>query len=144
MTRKLLVAMLALGMGGGVALADGGTNTGGAPQGEAAKVKKSPKAEKLVGEVLDLNCYADHKASGEGHASCAAKCISAGAPIGLLSKNKVYVLVNGDHSLKLAEALGPSAGKTVTLTGHQSVLPGGTRTFDVESVDAAPAAPAKL
>lgn len=195
MTKKLLVAMLALGMSGGMALAQVPGSVGAAAnkaevktadtahkaadaakkaEAKAADAKdkaeghkadatkkaeakatdaktkataaaKKIKSQKLTGEVLDLNCYSDHKAAGEAHASCAASCISAGAPIGLLANKKVYVLVNGDHSLKLAEALGPSAGKTVTLSGHQVLLPGGTRTFDVESVEApAAAAPAKL
>ncbi len=47
----------------------------------------------FTGEVLDMACYIDHAARGEGHRACARSCIQGGTPIGLLtSKGKVYLL----------------------------------------------------
>jgi len=72
----------------------------------------------LTGEVVDLMCYLDNGAKGDGHKSCAEKCIKAGGPIGLLSGDQVYLVV-GDHKT-LNEELGPHAAKTVTLKGKVS------------------------
>ena len=49
------------------------------------------KSTTITGEVLDMACYAASGASGEGHKTCAAKCIKGGSPMGLLtSDGKVW------------------------------------------------------
>src|SRR3982074_144839 len=83
---------------------------------EPGKEKLDAAAEKtLTGEIVDLMCYADHNAAGEKHASCAAKCIKGGGPVGILSDGKTYLVV-GDHK-PMNDQLAEYAGKTVTLKG---------------------------
>ena len=73
-------------------------------------------AEKtLTGEVVDLICYIDHNSTGEKHASCAAKCIKEGGPVGILSEGKAYIIV-GEHKPMNAQ-LAEHAGKTITVKG---------------------------
>lgn len=83
---------------------------------EPGKEKLDAAAEKTItGEVVDLMCYADHNAMGEKHASCAAKCIKGGGPVGIVSEGKTYLVV-GDHK-PMNDQLAEYAGKTVTLKG---------------------------
>jgi hypothetical protein len=83
---------------------------------EESKEKLDASATKTVtGEVVDLMCYADHNATGEKHASCAAKCIKGGGPVGIVSDGKAYLVV-GDHK-PMNDQLSELAGKTVTLKG---------------------------
>ena len=83
---------------------------------ETGKEKLDAAAEKTVtGEVVDLMCYADHNATGEKHASCAAKCIKGGGPVAILSDGKAYLVV-GDHK-PMNDQLAEYAGKTITLKG---------------------------
>ena len=82
----------------------------------AEEPDKDAASEKtLTGEVVDMMCYADHNASGEKHASCAAKCIKDGGPVGIVSDGKAYLVV-GDHK-PMNEQLSEYAGKTITLKG---------------------------
>jgi hypothetical protein len=69
----------------------------------------------VTGEVIDMMCYADHNATGEKHAQCAAKCIRGNGPVGILENGKAYLVV-GDHKPMNAE-LAEYAGKTITLKG---------------------------
>ena len=83
---------------------------------EPGKEKLDAAAEKTVtGEIVDLMCYADHNATGDKHASCAAKCIKGGGPVGIVSEGKTYLVV-GDHK-PMNDQLAEYAGKTVTLKG---------------------------
>ena len=83
---------------------------------EPSKEKLDAAAEKTVtGEIVDLMCYADHNATGDKHASCAAKCIKGGGPVGIVSEGKTYLVV-GDHK-PMNDQLAEYAGKTVTLKG---------------------------
>jgi hypothetical protein len=72
----------------------------------------------LTGEVVDLMCYVENGAKGDGHKGCAEKCIKGGGPVGLLSGDQVYLVV-GDHKT-LNDELAPHASKTVTLKGKVS------------------------
>jgi hypothetical protein len=71
----------------------------------------------VTGEVLDMACYTDHGAHGEGHAACAQKCIASGLPVGIKSDadGKVYLVI-GAHK-PINDELAPFGGKTVTLKG---------------------------
>ena len=83
---------------------------------EPGKEKLDASAEKTVtGEIVDLMCYADHGATGDEHASCAAKCIKHGGPVGILSDGKAYLVI-GDHK-PMNDQLSEYAGKTITLKG---------------------------
>jgi hypothetical protein len=83
---------------------------------EPGKEKLAAASEKtLTGEIVDLMCYADHGATGDAHAKCAAKCIKGGGPVAILSDGKTYLVV-GDHK-PMNEQLAEYAGKTITLKG---------------------------
>jgi hypothetical protein len=83
---------------------------------EPGKEKLAANSEKtLTGEIVDLMCYADHNATGEKHAKCAASCIKGGGPVAILSDGKAYLVV-GDHK-PMNEQLSEFAGKTITLKG---------------------------
>jgi hypothetical protein len=80
------------------------------------KEKLAAAAEKTItGEIVDLMCYADHSATGEKHAKCAATCIKNGGPVAILSDGKTYLVV-GDHK-PMNDQLAEYAGKTITLKG---------------------------
>jgi hypothetical protein len=83
---------------------------------EHDKEKLAAASEKtLTGEIIDLMCYADHSATGEKHAQCAATCIKGGGPVAILSDGKAYLVV-GDHK-PMNDQLSEYAGKTITLKG---------------------------
>ncbi|HEY2140047.1 MAG TPA: hypothetical protein VGH00_08200 [Chthoniobacterales bacterium] len=80
------------------------------------KEKIAAASEKtLTGEIVDLMCYADHNATGEKHAQCAALCIKGGGPVAILSDGKAYLVV-GEHK-PMNDRLAEYAGKTITLKG---------------------------
>ena len=68
-----------------------------------------------TGEVVDLACYIDHGASGEGHSACAKKCISSGLPVGLKTAEGTYLLV-GAHK-PMNSDLAVLAAQTITVKG---------------------------
>ena len=81
-----------------------------------AKDALDASASKTVtGEVVDMMCYVDHNATGEKHASCAAKCIKGNGPVGIVENGKAYIVV-GEHKPMNAE-LADYAGKTITVKG---------------------------
>jgi type 1 fimbria pilin len=70
----------------------------------------------VTGEVLDMACYVDHGAKGEGHAKCARTCIESGLPVGIKGEDgKTYLLI-GDHK-PLNKELAAHAAKTITVKG---------------------------
>lgn len=71
--------------------------------------------KEVTGEVVDLMCYIDHNSMGEKHASCAAKCIKDGGPVGITSNGKTYLVV-GEHK-PINDRLAEYAGKTITIKG---------------------------
>ena len=84
---------------------------------EHGKENLSAGAEKSVtGEIVDMMCYVDHNAVGEGHGqSCGAKCIKSGGPVGIVSDGKAFLVV-GEHK-PMNDQLAEYCGKTVTLKG---------------------------
>ena len=84
---------------------------------EHGKENLSAGAEKSVtGEIVDMMCYVDHNAVGEGHGqSCGAKCIKSGGPVGIVSDGKAYLVV-GEHK-PMNDQLAEYCGKMVTLKG---------------------------
>jgi hypothetical protein len=77
---------------------------------------KSGSEITVTGEVLDMACYLDHGAHGEGHASCAEKCISSGLPVGLKSTDGTVYLLIGAH-MPANQELAQYAAKTITIKG---------------------------
>src|SRR5512140_28170 len=108
MKRGLLIKSLlaALALGAGLALVQVGTG---------AEEKAGGDTQSIKGEIVDLMCYLDHGAKGEGHKGCAQKCIKAGGPVGLLSGETLYLVV-GDHQ-PINDELASKAAETVTLKG---------------------------
>jgi hypothetical protein len=79
--------------------------------------KSDSAGEKNVtGEIVDMMCYVDHNAMGEGHGqSCGSKCIKNGGPVGIVENGKAYLVV-GEHK-PMNDELADSCGKTITLKG---------------------------
>ncbi|CAN5911534.1 hypothetical protein BH24BAC1_BH24BAC1_09450 [soil metagenome] len=72
----------------------------------------------VKGEVLDMSCFMASGAKGEGHKSCAEKCLSNGMPIGLLgSDGKVYLLVEDHKNAEPYQSLKKQAAAQVSVTG---------------------------
>jgi hypothetical protein len=79
------------------------------------KAADAAATKEITGEIVDMMCYIDHNAMGEKHAGCGEKCIKGGAPVGIVSEGKAYIVV-GAHK-PMNDELAPLAGKTVTLKG---------------------------
>lgn len=84
--------------------------------GDAKKMEKAEKkAEKttIEGTLVDLKCYLEMGASGEKHASCAAKCAKSGLPMGVLKSgtSEVYNL------LVASPAVADYGEQTIRVTG---------------------------
>jgi len=77
---------------------------------------KSGSTITVTGEVLDMACYLDHGAHGDGHAACGEKCIASGLPVGLKSADGMVYLLIGEHKPANAD-LAQYAAKTVTVKG---------------------------
>jgi hypothetical protein len=76
-------------------------------------------SKEVTGEIVDMMCYVDHNAMGEGHGSkCGAKCIKGGGPVGIVSDGKAYLVV-GEHK-PMNDELANYAGKTITLKGKMA------------------------
>lgn len=103
----------------------------GAQPGHAGEVLKSATLE---GEVLDLACYMAHEGRGKKHAKCAKQCALAGSPIGLLAKDRVYLLVDDHHQKKAFEEAKKLAGEDVRVTGKLAIR-GGVAAVIVERVE---------
>ncbi len=120
------IAVFALLLAGGLLLSTG------AQDGAAADKKEVT----LKGEVLDLFCYMDHAAKGEGHAKCAVACLNKGIPAGFLgSDGTLYLLLGDDHNAandKVAEF----AGKQSEITGTV-VEQNGIKAIMVKSIKSA-------
>jgi hypothetical protein len=141
--RLALVSALALSPAG-AALAHGGQKhdehpAGAAPAEEApAAAAAATPSTTLTGEVMDLACYVQHPATGQGatHAGCAKQCISKGLPAGLKVGDKLYLLMAKGHG-SLVDQVAPLAGKNASITG-KVIESGGMSTLVVESVSPAP------
>lgn len=86
---------------------------------EKASGKKSSEVI-LEGEIVDSVCYLDHGAKGESHKSCAVMCINGGAPIGLATKDGLYILTvhaMDEGSSKILDTLKNSIGSVVKIKG---------------------------
>lgn len=96
-----------------------------------------PAVGPLVGEVIDLTCYASHAGEGAKHAKCALDCIKKGNPVAILSKGLLYAVISSDHESPNTK-LAPFAGKQVVVTGEQSEK-AGMHFIDLQTVVEQPA-----
>ncbi len=106
-------------------------------------VLKNGKALTVTGEVVDLSCYIQLGKRGDGHKACGAKCVTNGAPVGIVTKeNKVYMLVAEQHhprrdgQLSFAKQYAEKMGTNITINGMLSEF-GGIPTIFVEAPTAA-------
>ena len=88
--------------------------------------------KEVTGEIVDLMCYVDHKATGDKHAVCGNKCIKGGGPVGIVSDGKAYLVV-GEHK-PINDTLADSCGKTITLKGKVAERDGMTMLENAEIV----------
>jgi hypothetical protein len=67
----------------------------------AAGVDGKPLAgapQTVTGEIVDMSCYLQLGKHGEKHVACGKKCITAGEPIGLVTKTgDIYMLMAEEH-----------------------------------------------
>src|SRR5512138_1470500 len=101
----------------------------------AADVHAGGKPTTLSGELVDMGCYIGHMAKGEKHADCAAKCVSGGMPMGILTTSGKLYLLTMDHANPDAYNKAKDfAGKQVKITGPTHVR-NGINTIDVVSAE---------
>ena len=74
---------------------------------------KQKSDEMLIeGEVVDLACFTSRELSGEGHKSCAMRCLTRGTPAGLVDQNgNLFVIIGPSPSYA------PYAAQTIRLNG---------------------------
>jgi len=100
----------------------------------AAGVAQKPLAGKqttVVGEIVDLSCYLQLGKHGAAHAACGGKCIVAGEPIGIVTKDgQVYMAMAEEHDLRrdgkttFRKAAADSFAKVMTVTGTTTTVNG--------------------
>ena len=146
MKRKLALLFLAgaVAMAAAVAaIADEKAAPAKAAETKATEAKA--KTVTLTGEVIDTGCYLAHAAAGEKHKECAAKCIAAGMPMGLLTaKGDLYLLTPPHQNTEAYAKVKEWAGAQVEITGEMNER-NGMKSIEVTGSKAAtpPAAAAK-
>ena len=56
--------------------------------------KQKTKDSQIEGEVVDLTCYTSRGLSGAGHKACATRCLTRGAPAGLVDQDgNIFVII---------------------------------------------------
>ncbi len=113
--RIIAVAVLSWAMGTGMALAHG-TGEAHDESREAVSMENQGSAQTITGEVVDLACYLGHGELGPGHRDCAQKCIASGLPVGIKSKDELYLVVGTEHN-PANKTLASLAAKKVTAEG---------------------------
>jgi hypothetical protein len=74
------------------------TTTAAAATAEQQAHLKKGKPATVVGEVIDVSCYAQLGKRGEKHIACGTKCLQNGNPAGILDdKGTVYTLFVEQH-----------------------------------------------
>jgi hypothetical protein len=81
----------------------------------------------ITGEVVDVSCYTQLGKRGEAHKDCGAKCVLAGAPVGIVTADDtLYILMPEPHhprrdgQVSLAKEYAAKMGTTVTVSGMAS------------------------
>jgi hypothetical protein len=74
------------------------TTIAAAATADQQKHLKKGKPATVVGEVIDVSCYAQLGKRGEKHVACGTKCLQNGNPAGILDdKGNVYTLFVEQH-----------------------------------------------
>lgn len=92
----------------------------------------------FVGEVLDLACFMQHPADGQGpeHAACAQQCIRKGLAAGIRTDDgAVYLLMGKGHDA-IVDQVAPLAGKQAKVRGIK-VEQGGLTAVVLSSINPA-------
>ena len=94
------------------------------------------KAVTLTGEIVDLSCYLQLGKHGDKHSSCGKKCLTAGQPIGLVTKaGDVFLLIDEEHDPRrdgmtaFRSAAADNFAKVMTVTGTQTTVNGTKAVF---------------
>jgi len=117
-TTLLLAALMVATFSLQAIAGDGHDHDAKAASADKKEMKADAKMSNVTGEVIDTGCYMAHGAMGEKHASCAAKCIAGGMPMGLLTENGSLYLITMKHDNPDAyNKLKDMAAKKVVLTG---------------------------
>ena len=74
----------------------------------------------VTGEVTDIKCYLASGASGVDHAKCAATCLKAGQPMGLLTEDGKLIILGIGKDKTQYESLKELAGHKAEVTGKIS------------------------
>jgi len=89
------------------------------------------KAVSVTGEIIDLSCYLQLGKHGEKHKACGTKCLNAGQPIGLLTKEGgVYLLIDEEHDprrdgqTELRKAASEHFAQVMEVTGTETIVRG--------------------
>ncbi len=89
------------------------------------------KAITVSGEIIDISCYLQLGKHGEKHKACGTKCLNAGQPIGLLTKEGgVYLLIDEEHDPRrdgqttLRKAAGEHFAQVIEVTGTETSVRG--------------------
>ncbi len=94
------------------------------------------KEQTIKGEVVELSCYLKDGSRGKDHKECGTTCAKAGAPLAVLSKGKMYViLLADDHKNDGTEKLMPFIGEVVTVKGGVTKARNGVNGIVVSSVE---------
>jgi hypothetical protein len=85
----------------------------------------------ITGEVVDVSCYTQLGKRGEAHKACGAKCVLAGAPVGIVTADDtLYILMPEPHhprrdgQVSLAKEYAEKMASTVTVSGMASTYGG--------------------
>jgi hypothetical protein len=101
----------------------------------------------LTGEIVEISCYKQKgvaAGTGAGHIACARQCVAEkGAALGILSDGDGLFRIWGTMARDNYAKVLPYVGKTVVITGSEVVLSNNydVRSFDAQSIKAAPKAP---
>ena len=101
----------------------------------------------LTGEIVEMSCYKQKgvaAGTGAAHVACARQCVAdKGAALGILSDGDGLFRIWGTLARDKYAKLLPHVGKTVVITGNEVVLSNNydVRSFDAQSIKAAPKAP---
>jgi hypothetical protein len=98
-----------------------------------AQEKMAGKEGTWKGEIVDLACYLEKGAKGEGHKKCALMCAQMGQPVGLLTTDGKLFLLVGPHEGSGLDEAKKLAGAQVELKG-KALERDGLRGIEVASV----------
>ncbi len=95
------------------------------------QVLAEAKALTITGEVVDVSCYTQLGKRGAAHKACGAKCVLAGAPVGIVTAdNTLYILMPEPHhprrdgQVSIAKEYSEKMASTVTVSGMASTYGG--------------------